>query len=114
MITSPVTSTTAAPTETAAPGSSPRDDCSCGYIITDQNNAYYPLGIVVDFAKVFSIDEFPSLGLYIANSRIGGVNRDDDVTACHSTPDNVRLKGDGVMELVVPGTVSLPNFPSTC
>lgn len=82
--------------------------------MTEHDNAYYPLGILVDFATVSSIDEFPSRGLYIANSRIGGVNRDDDVTACHSTPDNVRLKGDGVMELVVPGTFRfLPTLPSS-
>ena len=84
-------------------GSKPRSDCSCGYIMSQHNNAYYPKAILVDFSTVSSIDEFAGLGLRIATSRIGGVNQDDKTTACYSTLDNVRITSDGVMELVVPG-----------
>jgi hypothetical protein len=74
------------------------------------DDAYYPLAILVDFATVSSIDELPDRGLTLWQGRIGGVNRDDGVTACYSDPSNVRFTSDGVMELVVPGTSVVPQF----
>lgn len=75
--------------------------------MSDYGNAYYPLAIVVDFANVSSINEFPALGLTISPGRIGGVNQDDHTTACYSDPSNVRLTSDGTMQLVVPGAYVL-------
>ncbi|KAJ9112853.1 hypothetical protein QFC19_000408 [Naganishia cerealis] len=101
--TSSTSSTSAPVTSTTASSSVPPSDCSCGYVLTAYENAYYPLSILVDFSSVSSIDEFPGLGLKISTSRIGGVNADDRVTACYSDPANVRITQGGVLELVVPG-----------
>ncbi|KAJ9116023.1 hypothetical protein QFC24_006864 [Naganishia onofrii] len=98
------TSTTAAPTTSAAyDTTTPKDDCSCGYVMSDYGDAYYPLAIVVDFSTVSSIDQFPALGLTVSPGRIGGVNQDDHTTACYSDPSNFRFTSDGIMQMVVPG-----------
>jgi hypothetical protein len=85
-------------------------DCSCGYVLTGHDNAYYPLAIVVDFTQISSIDQFANLGLKISTGRIGGVNRDDGVTLCRSDASNFRFISEG-MEMVVPGKSS--SIPAT-
>lgn len=79
-----------------------REDCSCGYILTQDDDGYFPLAILVDFTQVSSTDVFPELGLRMATTRIGGVNRDDEITLCRSDPANFRFTDEG-MEMVVPG-----------
>lgn len=103
------TTTNAAPSATAAYGSTPRSDCSCGYFMSGYGNAYYPLFILVDFASVSSIDALSALGIVVSTGRIGGVNQDDHITSCHSDPANVRFTSDGTIQLVVPGTVPCKN-----
>lgn len=83
-------------------GSLSRADCSCGYVLTQDNDAYFPLAILVDFTQISSTDSFPELGLKMATTRIGGINRDDEITLCRSDPANFRFTDDG-MEMVVPG-----------
>lgn len=102
-------SITQTPKNTSRTGSA---DCSCGYVLTSHDNAYYPLAIVVDFKQISSIDQFANLGLKISTGRIGGVNRDDGVTLCRSDASNFRFTSEG-MEMVVPGKSSaIPTFYS--
>jgi hypothetical protein len=74
--------------------------------MSEYGNAYYPLGILADFASVSTIDALPALGLVVSTGRIGGVNQDDRITSCHSDPANVRLTSDGTLQLVVPGNLA--------
>jgi hypothetical protein len=91
---------TQTPKNTSRTGSA---DCSCGYVLTGHDNAYYPLAIVVDFTQISSIDQFANLG----------VNRDDGVTLCRSDASEFRFTSEG-MEMVVPGkSSSIPTcYPS--
>ncbi|WWC73249.1 uncharacterized protein I206_107215 [Kwoniella pini CBS 10737] len=76
-------------------------NCSCGYILTSYNNAYFPESLIVDFSTVTDKSSLANMGLRIMDgSRAGSVAPDGGRSL--TSIDNVAIK-DGILTLTVPG-----------
>nr|XP_019047784.1 hypothetical protein I302_04401 [Kwoniella bestiolae CBS 10118]OCF26714.1 hypothetical protein I302_04401 [Kwoniella bestiolae CBS 10118] len=76
-------------------------NCSCGYILSQYDNAYFPKALIVSFDSVSDISALEGLGLRVQDgSRAGSVAPDGGY--CQASADNVAID-EGVLKLTVPG-----------
>ncbi|KAK6904565.1 hypothetical protein I203_105381 [Kwoniella mangroviensis CBS 8507] len=76
-------------------------DCSCGYILSAYDNAYFPKALVVSFDSVSSVAELANLGLRVQDgSQVGSIAPDGG--KCQASADNVAIDR-GILKLTVPG-----------
>ncbi|WWC64185.1 uncharacterized protein I303_106793 [Kwoniella dejecticola CBS 10117] len=93
---SPSPSSTGGNTTSAASG-----DCSCGYILSAYDDAYFPQSLIIDFATVTDKSTLAGMGLRIMDgSKAGSVAPDGGRSL--TSIDNVAIT-DGVLTLTVPG-----------
>lgn len=81
----------------STPTANPQD-CSCGYVLTQHENAYFPLRIQQDFKKEASLPKGMNVAYYVT----GALSEADGQTTCLSIHENVRF-ASGEMQLIVPG-----------
>ncbi|WRT68897.1 uncharacterized protein IL334_005879 [Kwoniella shivajii] len=91
----------AATSTTSSPNSTIAADCSCGYVLSKYNNAYFPKALRVSFDTVKSIADLNKAGFEVNTGWGIGTAADDGGHAIGST-NNVGFS-NGAMTLKVPG-----------
>lgn len=83
--------------------------CSCGYVMTKYNNAYFPYASLLSFSATAdgpaTSSNLPNF--FIASGFQTGSTAPSGTT-CTTSKSNVKFSG-GALELVVPGTYSAPH-----
>ncbi|WWC91377.1 uncharacterized protein L201_006320 [Kwoniella dendrophila CBS 6074] len=94
--------TTPAVTSSTNNGTSPTPskDCSCGYILSKYDNAYFPKSLIVLFDNVSDVNALSQLGFYVNNGDSIGVGYQGN--SIKGSSKNVIIK-DGLLQLTVPG-----------
>ncbi|WRT68898.1 uncharacterized protein IL334_005880 [Kwoniella shivajii] len=103
--TKSATASASQPTSTAGTGNTtttlPSGDCSCGYVLSSYDNAYFPKAIIASFDTITSVSALAGLGLEINDGwKAGSVA--DDGTYCQGVASNVAIN-NGILTLTVPG-----------
>lgn len=83
------------------------DSCSCGYVLTKHNNAYFRHHFATNFSELpkgpaANGSSFKQHGWIItADEKVGGASPDG--VKCRGKASNIRISGQGTLELVMPG-----------
>lgn len=73
-------------------------DCPCGYVLSAEDDAYFPLHKTFDFSQITSNSALKAAGW---NIETGGIGGNHDGNQCIGSEGNIRYS-DGAMSLVVP------------